>query len=156
MVDSDPSKFTAGSDKKVKWKCPELHTYVSSIKDRTHGHGCPSCAKTGFDQTAEGWFYLLIHPNWGLMQLGITNVPKKRLAKHKKNGWEVIDLQGPMNGLATRELETQSLRYLNKIDAQTGVEYVAGKFDGYSESWFENKLQIRSIKELRKLVQNDQ
>lgn len=154
LFELDPKTLTAGSEKKAKWRCPEGHIYTSTIKDRSQGHGCPSCAKTGFDQTKEGWFYLLFHPNWGLMQLGITNVPKKRIAKHRKLGWEVIEIAGPMNGLATRELETKSLRYLKQIGAQSGVENVAGKFDGYSESWFESILKVKSISELKDLTKN--
>ena len=151
----NPEEITAGSDRKMKWRCPENHIYVSTVKDRTQGHGCPSCAQTGFDQTKEGWFYLLSHPNWGLMQIGITNVPKKRIAKHKKLGWEVIEIAGPMNGLATRELETKCLRYLKKVQAQEGVENIAGKFDGYSESWFEEKFAVKSIDQLRKVLEHE-
>lgn len=150
-----PDGITAGSELKRKWRCSENHIYVSTVKDRTQGHGCPSCAQTGFDQTKDGWFYLLSHPNWGLMQLGITNVPKKRIAKHKKLGWDVVDIAGPMNGLSTRELETKSLRYLKKIKAQDGVENIAGKFDGYSESWFEVKFAIKSIDQLRKVLKHE-
>lgn len=151
----DSTSVTAGTEKKRKWVCPEGHVYLSAVKDRTQGHGCPSCAKTGFDQLKDGWFYLLSHPTWGLMQLGITNVPKKRIAKHKKLGWEVLDIAGPMNGLATRELETKSLRYLKKIGAQVDVEFIAGKFDGYSESWIESKLKVSSISELKDLISNE-
>lgn len=150
-----PDGITAGSELKKKWRCSENHIYVSTVKDRTQGHGCPSCAQTGFDQTKDGWFYLLSHPNWGLMQLGITNVPKKRIAKHKKLGWEVVEIAGPMNGLSTRELETKSLRYLKKISAQDGVENVAGKFDGYSESWFEVKFPIKGIDQLREALDHE-
>jgi len=138
----------------MRWKCSENHVYVSPIKDRTQGHGCPSCSRTGFDQTKEGWFYLLSHPNWGLLQLGITNVPLKRISKHKKLGWEVVEIQGPMNGLVARDFETKCLQYLRSKNVQVGVENVAGKFDGYSESWFEEILPIRSIHQLRQLIEN--
>jgi len=150
----DPKTLSAGTEKKMRWRCSENHLYVSTVKDRTQGHGCPSCSRTGFDQTKEGWFYLLSHPNWGLLQLGITNVPLKRISKHKKLGWEVVEIQGPMNGLVTRDFETKCLQYLRSKNAQVGVENVAGKFDGYSESWFEEIVPVRSIHHLRRLIEN--
>ena len=151
-----PTSLTAGSETKRKWSCPNGHNYISAIKERTGGHGCPSCSVTGFDQTKDGWFYLLEHPDWELMQLGITNVPERRIAKHKKLGWVLIDLKGPMNGLSTRELETNSLRYLAKLGAQKDLKNVAGKFDGYSESWFKSKFSVTSIDQLIKKLDADE
>ena len=151
----DPKTLTSGAEKKVRWRCSENHLYTSNVKDRTQGHGCPACSRTGFDQTKDGWFYLLSHPNWGLLQLGITNVPVKRISKHKKLGWEVIEIEGPMNGLSTRDLETKCLQYLRKNNLQVGVQNIAGKFDGFSESWFEEKLPIKSIRQLRNLVDDE-
>ena len=152
----DPKTVTAGSENKKSWLCPNKHTYVSAIKDRADGHGCPSCSATGFDQTKDGWFYLLEHPSWELMQLGISNVPEKRIRKHKQLGWVVLDLKGPMNGLSTRELETKALRFLSKLGAQDGVQNVAGKFDGYSESWFKSKFDVGTIDQLKKKIERDE
>jgi hypothetical protein len=75
----DPKTVTTGSESKKSWLCPNKHTYVSAIKDRADGHGCPSCLATGFDQTKDGFFYLLEHPSWEPMQLGISNVPEKEI-----------------------------------------------------------------------------
>ena len=39
-----PDEVTSKSDKKVWWKCPENHSYMSSIGDRARGKGCPYCS----------------------------------------------------------------------------------------------------------------
>lgn len=41
-----PTDLTKGSGKKVWWKCQKCgHKWVSAVKDRINGHGCPECAK---------------------------------------------------------------------------------------------------------------
>ena len=47
-----------------------------------------------------------------------------------------------------QELETAILRYLKSQKADLSPEHVAGKFDGYSESWTIDSFQINSLKEL--------
>ena len=40
-----PSQVTAGSDKRVWWKCSRGHSWKASVSSRTHGNcGCPVCA----------------------------------------------------------------------------------------------------------------
>lgn len=41
----DPTEYSAGSKKKMPWKCPKGHMYESAIQGRTlAGSGCPVCA----------------------------------------------------------------------------------------------------------------
>jgi hypothetical protein len=41
----DPTSFRPGSNKIVRWKCPEGHTYSSAISKRTYRtDGCPFCS----------------------------------------------------------------------------------------------------------------
>lgn len=40
----DPETLTFGSNKKVKWKCPEGHIYETSPKERSIGKSCPYCS----------------------------------------------------------------------------------------------------------------
>lgn len=39
-----PTQFTAGSHKKIWWKCENGHEWQASICSRTHGSGCPVCS----------------------------------------------------------------------------------------------------------------
>ena len=39
-----PKDVSAGSNKKVWWRCSEGHEWEASINDRNRGKGCPTCA----------------------------------------------------------------------------------------------------------------
>jgi hypothetical protein len=83
-----------------------------------------------------------------MLQIGITNVPDDRLSRHKRLGWKIIELRGPMDGYTTQELETAVLRMLKKQGAKLSPHEIAGKFDGYSEAWIESSYPVKSIHEL--------
>jgi hypothetical protein len=40
-----PERVTAGSAKRVWWKCAEGHEWEAAVTYRTRGYGCPICAK---------------------------------------------------------------------------------------------------------------
>jgi hypothetical protein len=53
----DPTKYFAGSPKKLSWRCPEGHIYEATIVNRSsHESGCPICSgritKEGFNDLA--------------------------------------------------------------------------------------------------------
>ena len=153
----DPKGFVAGGKEKKKWKCSEVgHIWRVSISERKAGRGCPSCAKSGFDPNKEGWLYFLSHPDWEMLQIGITNVPDDRLSTHKRLGWEVLELRGPMDGDLARQWETDILRMLRRKKAVVGSTEIAGRFTGYTESWLRESFQISSLKELMQLVRLDE
>jgi hypothetical protein len=90
--------------KKRKWKCKESHTWIAAVSDRKLT-GCPTCAKTGFDPNADGFLYFISHPNWEILQIGITNNPDRRLSQQYKtwlgnplnlcsNGWSSNSTMG--------------------------------------------------------------
>jgi hypothetical protein len=151
----DPRTVTAGSNKRQWWKCKENHRWRSQPNSRTgiSKSGCPTCSKSGFDPNARGFLYFLNHPNWGMWQIGITNYPKKRLAQHKKLGWELIELRGPMDGHLTQQWETAILRMLKVKGADLSNSKIAGKFDGYSEAWSKSTFEVNSIRELMELTE---
>lgn len=152
----DPTTVMAGSSrKKLKWKCQEGHVWETHPNSRLAGHGCPSCSATGFDPNKEGWLYFLEHDDWELLQIGITNVPDNRLKKHRKLGWRVLELRGPMDGLITQNWETDILRMLKAKGAKLSPGEVAGKFDGYSESWIRSTYPAKSLKELMEVVRSE-
>ena len=151
-LDWDPTTVTAGSNLKKLWRCGEGHEWKAPIAERTSGHGCPSCAQSGFDPNKDGWLYFLSHPDWEMLQIGITNVPDDRLSTHKRLGWEVLELRGPMDGDLARQWETDILRMLRKKKAVIANTEIAGKFAGYTESWIKESFPVRSLKELMEFV----
>lgn len=149
----DPKSVTFGSGLKRKWKCSEGHTWTAQIASRANGRGCPTCSKTGFDPNLDGFLYFISHPDWLMLQIGITNDPDKRLAQHRKLGWELLELRGPMDGHLTQQWETAILRMLKAKGADLSNEKIAGKFDGYSEAWSKSIFEVNSIKELMRLTE---
>ncbi|MDA2996716.1 MAG: zinc-ribbon domain-containing protein [Actinomycetota bacterium] len=153
----DPQTFVSGGKEKKKWKCAEKgHIWKVSISERKSGSGCPSCAQSGFDPNKDGWLYFMEHPDWEMFQIGITNVPDDRLAIHKRLGWQVLELRGPMNGDLARQWETDILRLLRKKDAAVGNTEIAGRFTGYTESWIKASFPVNSLKELMNLVKDNE
>lgn len=151
----DPSEFTVGSQQKMKWRCQNGHTYVSSIAHRTSkkGTGCPRCGKFGFDATKKGFLYLLENIDLEMLQIGITNDPERRFSEHLKRKWSLIEYRGPMDGNLTKDWETAILRMLKAKGADLSNEKIAGKFDGYSEAWSKSTFEVKSIKELMKITE---
>ncbi len=144
----DPTTVVAGTAKKMEWTCEQGHKWIASGHDRISGRGCPSCSKTGFDPNQNGYLYFLIQPKWEVYQVGITNVPDDRLARHRRNGFDLLELRGPMDGHTAQELETALLRYLKSQKANLSPEHIEGKFDGYSESWTIDSYKVNNLKEL--------
>jgi hypothetical protein len=151
----DPTSVSAGSNKRVRWQCSEGHHWIAMLSDRKAGAGCPTCAKFGFDPNKDGYLYFLEHEEWDMLQIGITNVPKKRLQKHRRGGWLPVEIRGPMDGHLTRQLETGILRALKIRGAKLGRKAGRGEFDGWSESWLRDSLPVTTIRELIDFVYED-
>ncbi len=127
---------------------------MNSPNSRTNMEtGCPSCAFSGFDPNLDSFLYFLNHPIWEMYQIGITNDSNRRLAEHSKNGWELLELRGPMDGHLTQQWETAILRMLKAKGADLSNDKIAGKFDGYSEAWSKPTFEVKSIKELMRMTE---
>lgn len=152
----DPTKVTKGSNKKVGWICSEGHRWSATINNRTGTleSGCPTCSKTGFDPNQEGFLYFLNQPDWNMYQIGITNNFKIRFQRHRKNGWGLLEVIGPMDGLLVRQWESSILKMLEAKGADLSNEKIAGRFDGYTEAWSKATFEVKSIKELMKLTED--
>jgi hypothetical protein len=144
----DPTTVSYGQRRKFEWICEQGHKWIATVNDRSTGYGCPSCALSGFDPNQSGFIYFLVQPNWEIYQIGITNFPEDRLQRHKRNGFDLLELRGPMDGHTAQELETALLRYLKSQKANLSPEHIAGKFDGYSESWTIDSYKVNNLKEL--------
>jgi hypothetical protein len=154
----DTSSVTPGSNVKQLWRCGLGHEWKASPKSRTSSSksGCPTCSKTGFDPNADGWLYLLNHPDWEMTQIGITNHPDDRLRNHRKLGWEVVELRGPMDGLLARKWESSILKMLTSKGVSLEPNEVAGRFDGHTESWLTHNFRVKTIKELMFAVEQSE
>jgi hypothetical protein len=152
----DPTTVSAGSRKKMRWRCNKGHEWFAAVKGRSgDGNGCSSCTTYGFDPNLPGWLYFIEHDGWGMLQIGITNYPDSRLGKHVRAGWEPLEIRGPMKGALTRNLETDILRSLARRDATFANKTDCTKFDGWSEAWTKSSLLVTSLNELLEFVYTD-
>jgi hypothetical protein len=148
-----PNSVVAGSDKKLTWKCQVGHVWRARVANRAIlQRGCPSCSRTGYDPQKRGYLYLLTKSDYEVLQVGISNNLKNRLATHFSNGWKLLDTRGPMNGQLAFEVEQNILRYLDGNAISRGRAAFDEKFDGYTESWLSTDLTVSSLYELIKLV----
>lgn len=151
-----PDSVTAFSGRKVWWRCSLGHEWTSTVANRSNGQGCPSCARTGFNPSKEGWLYFLQHPEWNMQQIGISNVIEERLNRHFRNGWELAQIRGPMEGSLTASLERSALKALAKRGANLGKRGDVGQFDGFTESWSIASLQATSLDEILGWIYEDE
>ena len=153
----DPTTVTAGSHAKHHWRCPQGHEWIASVGSRTGlDAGCPTCAKSGFDPIKPGYLYYLEHELWGLLQVGISNVPRKRVGQHQAAGWSIIEVRGPMDGAHAYAWEQSILRALRRRGAALAPSNISGKFTGYTEAWVAESYPARSLNELMDLVRDDE
>jgi len=152
----DTTRYSQGSNKKVGWKCQIGHVWDAEIVNRVNGRGCPSCAKTSFDPNQDGFLYLLFHPVWMVYKIGISNSVNERTDKHESNGWQVLEKRGPMDGLLAYQWEQSILELLKNQGADLGRSDIAGKFDGYTESWVASSFPVKSISHLMDLVKEEE
>jgi hypothetical protein len=153
-----PSEVTRGTNRKVWWSCASGHEWRAAVSSRTGplGSNCPSCARTGFNPSLDGWLYLIRHESLEMFQIGISNRPVARLATHATRGWEVLDVRGPMDGQLTINTERAILDSLRKRGADLANRTISGTFDGYTESWSSVSFQTEIIMDLLDLVHEDE
>lgn len=150
----DPETVAPWTLKKYRWKCSFGHIYVMSPAARQQGHGCFTCNPGGFNSSKDGFLYLIQHSDWGLLQIGISNVPKQRIKQHEKTGWKLLDLFGPADGLLIREWENSIINYLRMRGINSPPISIAGDFVGITESWIEINFQVYTLRELMNKVKS--
>jgi translation initiation factor IF-1 len=150
----DPQTVVSGSKKKLAWRCAEGHSWDATVasRTRTKGAGCPTCTSYGFSSDLPGYLYLIGHSSWGLLKVGISNVPEQRIELHKTRGWHLIDQIGPKPGQETFELEQRILRGLRSRGAERPPHELEN-FDGYTESWVMTSFPASSVRQLVDLAE---
>jgi len=151
----DPYTIYPKAGRKYNWFCWKCQgTYTALMSHRTSaGTGCPKCSQGGgHDQTQVSFIYLVCRP--GQIKYGIMNTWTYRLKQHAKNGWELLD-KIELAGQKARSLETTIRQTLRAKEIPTGSRAFRKKFPGYSETFQEVDLYVRTIRGLcRKLGVN--
>lgn len=134
----DPSSVFPNSMKKLEWLCECGKTWKATPNNRVSNlSGCPFCSTHSYSRSAPSWMYLM--SKCGQQQIGITGNPIRRMKTHKLNGWNLIELRGPGDGVAIFEVERQVKKFLREK-----VVLVHGSY----EAWHTDKMDVVSLKEL--------
>jgi predicted GIY-YIG superfamily endonuclease len=155
----DPRTFGWGMGRKALWRCSEGHEWKAVVGSRVAGTGCPICANKGFNISEPAWVYLLEHEDWGMLQVGITNEPDNRLATHKRNGWEPLNIRGPMEGTLAQEWERSILRMLRALKVELAPSGVSdqpsrtGSSRGLGEAWWLDEFRVDTVRALMESVE---
>jgi hypothetical protein len=124
--------------------------YYAEIRGRiVAAIGCPSCAKSTYDPSKNGWVYLISRP--GQLKVGITNTVNGtggRMNRHRVNGWSSLDLLGPINGALAKSIENEIKQRLDGLSIPRGQLAFRERFDGYTEAWQTVDLDVGCLKEL--------
>ncbi len=152
----DTTTVTFGSHANRLWRCSEGHEWRATVKDRTAGYGCPTCAPSGFDPARDAYVYLLEDDERDMLQVGITNTPDIRLRSHGRGGWTPIDLRGPMDGALARATEKAILNAIKSRGAVMAPTTGTRQFDGWTEAWLRDTLRVATIRQLLDLVDEDE
>ena len=154
IIEGDARSVTSGSGQVFRWRCEAGHQWSARVAERVQGRGCPACAKYGFRPSERAWLYLLRQPEWGLLKIGITNVPEIRMQQHGRKEWTLVELVGPMDGVLAKSWESDILRLLRVKQAEFIRAEVHGKFSGYTEAWREASYPVRNVRELMDCVRD--
>ena len=164
----DPSlaqTLTSGSSKSVAWFCVGTNDlphprreWTTTVNDRSNGKGCAACASSGFNPLKPGWLYLMRHDGWDMQQIGITNDADRRIGEHERSGWQLIDIRKFDDGELCAANERAGLAALGPRGARLGnpSDVLAVRFDGYTEAWPTQTLEITDLQQLLEWVRDDE
>jgi hypothetical protein len=144
----DPSQVRYGSDKKKEWKCQCGNIFIASPNNRTNpsnGTSCPCCAEYGYKPSKPAWLYLVSRD--GEQKVGISNVPKTRLATHRSHGFTLLELLGPMDGFRAKEIESTIKGWIKN----KGIV-----IEGTQENWRTDDMLVSSLLDLGQRAGLDQ
>ncbi|MEE6312083.1 zinc-ribbon domain-containing protein [Plantactinospora veratri] len=113
----DPTVVGFGWNAKVPWLCSKGHRWHATIVNRAvRDRGCPACARTGYDQSRAGYFYLkavrdAVTGDLLAWKFGITNDFVKRAQTLRYSNRGLVKLEHVLeiyntDGRRIRSLET--------------------------------------------------
>lgn len=145
----DANNLTAGTAKKLPWKCTKCgHEWITSASHRTHiGTGCPTCAETGFNPDLPAYYYVLkftgVNEVW-FYKGGITNAKVEFRIRNIKTSLKRNNL--PLEvGIVERihfDLGNDAKEFEDKLKNIENIRAVSlDKFEGATELFNVNPLE---------------
>jgi hypothetical protein len=92
----------------------EVSPALSNVKN---GVGCKFCSDRGFDYDAPGVVYLLNHPDYQALKIGVTTQTAKndRIKQHLRNGWKLSRSWETETGALAEVIETAIIGWWRDI-----------------------------------------
>ena len=115
------------------------HVWVAEAGNLRAGQRCGLCCSYGYKTDKAGFLYFMERP--GELQIGITNDPKKRLKEHAREGWELVQVDGPHCGQEIFDRENAIKKHLRENDLL---------IDGTHENWLSSMWSPHSITAIEK------
>jgi len=98
----------------AKWRCKclkcsrEISTMYNTVKN---GSGCRFCAIQGMDYNGPAFIYLIIHPEFDALKVGIGS-QDFRIKQHTTLGWKLVKRWNYKTGFKASEIEERVLEFL--------------------------------------------
>jgi hypothetical protein len=96
--------------------------------------GCRACATSGFDPSCPGAIYLMWHQGLRAWQIGISNQPVKRVASHRRQGWDLVELIEMDDGYKAASIERAILRAWRRAGYRPAASREQLPQGGYTET----------------------
>jgi len=93
--------------------------------------------------------YLVFNEKWNCFKIGISVRIEERLEKHRMNGFHPIQV---IKRADAKNVERTILKYLRSIGLQMGEDLFENQFDGWTECWHKDDLNVKTIQELIELA----
>ena len=111
-VGLQPLEPYPGAGQPWRCKCTTCNREVSPTYGTIRvGGGCRFCAPMGIDYAAPGIVYLMHHPEWFVLKVGVSTAAAKRVrvGAHTKTGWVTIGTWDTPTGDDAEQIEQQIL-----------------------------------------------
>ena len=108
----EPLENYPGSAKKWRCRCSkcsrEITTMYNTVKNAS---GCKFCAIQGMDFNSPAFIYLITHPEFGALKIGIGS-QELRIRQHTSLGWVLVKRWNYKTGYKASEIEEKVLEHL--------------------------------------------
>ena len=103
----------------------------------SQGHGCPSCAPSGYDSAAPALLYLLRYDVGPVMKVGVTSAERpRRLELHRRRGWDKLGVWPIPVGRDALKIEDAVEEWWRQNGAMPCKPEDVPEGDGYTEAVF--------------------
>lgn len=98
------------------------------------------------------FLYLLFNDKWNCFKIGMSGDIKKRLEMHSMNGFKLIE---SIQRTDAKEVERKIILAIRSKGIRMGRDLFENQFDGWSECWHKDELDVKCIGDLLDIIRKD-